>query len=89
MMKGGKYGSKTWALRKMEGDSLDIFQGKCQQILLDTYLTDPISNSRVYEKCGSFPISRAIVRKRLRSLGHALRMKDDKLPKVIFFDQLS
>ena len=52
-------------------------------------LTDRISNSRLYEKCGSIPLSRAIMKERFRWLGHVLRMKGDRLPKIILFGQPS
>ena len=45
--------------------------------VLGTRLTGRISNSRLYEKCGSIPLSRAIMRERLRWLGHVLCMKHD------------
>jgi hypothetical protein len=32
-----------------------------------------ISNNRLYEKCGSIPLSRAIMKERLRWLGHVVR----------------
>ena len=55
---------------------------------MGTRLTDSISNSRLYE-IGSIPLSRAIMKERLRWLGHVLRMKDDRLPKIVLFGQLS
>ena len=57
------------------------------RIVLGTRLTDRISNSRLHEKCGSIPLSRAIMKERLRWLGHVLRMKDDRLPKIVLFGQ--
>ena len=50
-------------------------------------MTDRISNSRLYENCCSIPLSRAIVKERLRWLGQVLRMKDDRLPKIVLFGQ--
>ena len=84
-----KYGSEAWALRKADEDLLDAFQRKCLRIVLGTWLTDRISNIRLYEKCGSTPLSRAIMKERLGWLGHVLCMKDDRLPKFIHFGQLS
>jgi hypothetical protein len=52
-------------------------------------MTDRIPNNRLYEKCGSMPLSRAIMKDRLRWLGHVVRMKDDRMPKIVFFDQPS
>ena len=41
-------------------------------------MTDRISNSKKYEKCGSIPFSTVI----MRWLGHVLRVKDDRLLKM-------
>ena len=41
----------------------------------------------VVQKCGSIPLSRAIMKERLRRLGHVLGLKDDRLPRIVFFDQ--
>jgi hypothetical protein len=48
-----KYGYEAWALRTADEALLDIFQRNCLRIVLGTLLTDRISNSRLYEKCGS------------------------------------
>ena len=71
-----KYGSEAWALRKADEDLLDVLQRNCLRIVLGTQVTDRISNSRLYEKCGSIPLSRAIMKGRLRWLGHVLQMID-------------
>ena len=84
-----KYGSEAWALQKADENLLNVFQRNCLQIVLGTRLTDRISNSRLYEKCGSIPLSRAIMKERLRWLGNVLRMKDDRLPKIVLFGQPS
>ena len=55
-----KYVSEAWALQKADENLLDVFQRNCLQIVLDTRLTDRISNSRLYKKCGSIPLSGAI-----------------------------
>jgi len=48
-----------------------------------------ISKSRLNENCGSIPLSRAIMRERLRWLGHILWMNDNRLPKTVLFSQPS
>ena len=78
-----KYGSEAWALRKADEDLLDVFLRNCPRIVLGTRLTDRISNSRLYEKCGSIPFSRAMMKEKLIWVGQALRMKDDRLPKIV------
>jgi hypothetical protein len=84
-----KYGSEAWALRKANEDLLDFFQRNCLRIVLGTRQTDRISNCRLYEKCGSIPLSRAIMKERLRSLGHVVWMKDDRFQKIVLSGQLS
>ena len=84
-----KYGSGTWTLRKANEDFLDVFQRNCLTIVQGTWLTGRISNNRQYEKCGSIPLSRAIMKERLRWLGHVVRMKDDRLLKIVLFGQPS
>ena len=84
-----KYGSEAWVLRKADENLLDVFQRNCLRIVLGTRLTDRISNSRLYEKCSSIPLSRPIMKERLRWLGHVSWMKDDRLPKIVLFGQPS
>jgi hypothetical protein len=67
-----KYGSEAWALQKTDEDLLDVFQRNCLKTVLDSHLTDRISNNMLYDKCGSIPLSRAIMKKRLRWLGHVV-----------------
>ena len=81
-----KYGFEIWALQKAYDDLLDVSQRNC---VLGTRLTDCISNSRLYEECGSILLSRAIMEGRLRWLGHILQMKDEGLPKIVLFGQPS
>ena len=57
-----KYGSEAWALRKADKNLLDVFQKDCTRVVIDTRLTDRISNSRLYEKCGSIALSMTIMK---------------------------
>ena len=59
-----KYGSEAWALRKADEDLLcfpEKLAADCSG-----YPADRTSNSRLYAKCGSIPLSSAVIRKRLR-----------------------
>ena len=62
-MTGVKYGSEAWVLRKADENLLDDFQRNCLRIVLGTRLTDRISNSRLYERYSSIPLSMAIMKK--------------------------
>ena len=68
---------------KNRGRFAQYFPEKLPTECLGTRLTDRISRSRLYEKCGSIPLSIAMMRERLKWLGHVLRMKDDRLPKIV------
>ena len=57
-----QYGSEAWVLRKADENLLDVFRRNCLRIVLGTRLTDHISNSRLYDKCDSIPLSRAIMK---------------------------
>ena len=83
------YSSEVWALVKTEKNLLKVFQRNRLRIVLGTRLTDRISNRKLYGKCASIPFSRAIIRERLRLLGQILRMKDDRLPKIVLVGQPS
>jgi hypothetical protein len=76
-------------IQKADEHLLDVFQRNCLRIVLGTRLTDRISNNRLYEKCGSTPLSRAMMKERLKCLGHVVRMKEDRLPKIVLFGQPS
>jgi hypothetical protein len=89
VMTVAKYGSEAWVLQKADENLLNVFQRNCLQIILCTWLTDCISNSMLYKKCGSILLSRAIMKERLRWLGHNVQMKDDILPKIVLLGQPS
>ena len=41
------------------------------------------------KKCGSIALSRAMMRERLRWLGHIFRMKNNRSLKIVYYGQLS
>ena len=53
-----KFGSETLALQKTEKELLDVFQKNCLRTVLVNRLTDRISKSKLYGKCGWIPLSR-------------------------------
>ena len=66
---------------------LDVLQRNYLRIVLATRLTDPISYSKLYNKCGSIPLSKPIMRENFRCIGQVLRMKDDRLSNFILICQ--
>ena len=55
---------------KADENLLNVFQRNYLRIVLGIWLTDRVLNSRLYEKCGSISVSRAIMKERLRWLGY-------------------
>ena len=82
-----KHGSEAWALRKADEDLLDFFRRNCLRIVLSTRLTDRISKSRLFKKCGSIPVFRVTTKKRVEMAW--ARSADDRLPKTVLFGQPS
>ena len=82
-----KYGSEAWVFRKADGDLLDVFERNYLRIVLGAWPTDCISYSRPFKKYSLIPLSRAIMKEKLRWHGHAVQMKDDRLPKIVLFGQ--
>ena len=60
---------EAWTLWQADEDLQDVSKRNCLRIVLGTWLTDYISNNRLHKKCGSIPLSRAIMKERLRWLG--------------------
>ena len=69
-----KYGPEGWGFEKTR-DSLYVFQRNYLSIVLGSRLTDLISYSKLCKKCDSIPLSRAIIRERMRWM----RWKDERL----------
>ena len=66
-----------------------VFQRICLQMVSGIQLTERISSNNMYEKYGSIPISRAMMRERPRWLGHILRIDNDRSPKIVLISLLS
>ena len=83
VMTAAKYGSETRALQKAYENLLGVFQRNRIWIVPGTQMIDHISNSRLYKKMWFN------VKERLTRIEQVLRMKDDRLPKIVVFDELS
>ena len=68
----------TLFLTKHEEDFLNVCQRDCLRTVMGTYLIGSMSNNKLYENCGSITLSRTVTIERLRRLGHALGMKNDR-----------
>ena len=55
-------------------------------IFILCHLTDLMTNNKRYKKFGLIPLSRAIIKERLRWLEYVLRIKGDTLVKIVLFN---
>ncbi|RMZ95619.1 endonuclease-reverse transcriptase [Brachionus plicatilis] len=72
------YGSECWRMNECERKSLDTFHtGSLRRI----HWPETLSNADLYRMTNSEPLSQCFKNKRLRWLGHVLRMKDTRILK--------
>ncbi len=68
---------------------LEQFHLRCLRKIMGISWEDRISNTTVLRRAGLDGIEAYIMRSQLRWAGHVARMTDDRLPKQIFFSELS
>ena len=72
-----RYGSECWRMAK-----IDAFHNRCLRKICRIFWPNKISNVDLYKKTGCNSAVLEIKRRRLRWLGHVLRMPQDSIPKV-------
>ena len=68
------YNSELWTLTKELEDEIDVFQRRLLKQILGVYYPRTITNKYLYEKTNLQPWSQTIRVRRLRWLGHVLRL---------------
>lgn len=76
------YGSESWPVIKTDMRRMEVFHNGCLRRICQTFWPNKISNNELYKKTGSWSITKEITRRRLRWLGHVLRMEQDSITKV-------
>ena len=76
------YGSKCWRVVKGDMAKIDAFHNRCLRKICRIFWPNKISNVDLYKKTGCNSAVLEIKRRRLRWLGHVLRMSQDSIPKV-------
>ncbi|KAJ2940675.1 hypothetical protein O0L34_g14785 [Tuta absoluta] len=83
------YAAETWCCYKTDIKQLDTFHLKCLRSILRIKWQDRISNTEVLRRSGMSGIEALIIKHQLRWSGHVLRMPDNRLPKAVFYSELS
>jgi hypothetical protein len=71
------YGSETWPLSTTQGRRLMGFDNRCQRRVLNIRWQEHITNEEVRRRTLQPPLPRLLAQRRIRWLGHMLRMSDE------------
>ena len=76
------YGSECWQVVETDFHKIEAFYNGCLHRIFWIFSPRTISNLELHAKTHSEPIQITIKRRRLRSLGHILRMSHNRIPRV-------
>ena len=76
------YGSECWRVVKGDMSKINAFHNSCLRKICRIFWPNKVSNLELYQRTGSKSVVLEIKHRRLRWLGHVLRMEQDRLPKV-------
>ncbi len=77
------YSRETWAVVKQHISPLAVSQMNCLRRICGTSLRDHVPNVDILNRCNTLSVESQLQGKRLRWLGHVLRMPNDRLPKKL------
>lgn len=83
------YASETWCSYKSDMKKLDTFHLRCLRSILRIKWQDKVPNTEVLRRVGMPGIEALIMKHQLRWCGHIVRMENERLPKAIFYSELS
>ena len=83
------YGCETWTTYRRHVRMLENFHQRCLRTILKIRWQDRVTNIAVLQKSGISSIDSMLCSSQLRWSGHVVRMNDDRLPKQIFYSELT
>ena len=83
------YGCESWVLYRRSVRRLDEFHMRCLHKVAGIKWQDRVPNTEVLRICGSSGTEAFLLAAQLCWVGHVVRMEDDRIPKQVFFGQLS
>ena len=81
-------GCETWAIPEFELSRLEVFKMRCLRSICSLSLMDKVPNKEILNMCNTSCASDIVRYRRLRWLGHTVRMGDERLPKMMMFSTL-
>ena len=76
------YGAECWRVIKSDMNKINAFHNGCLRRICRIFWPNKISNKELYKKTKSQSVILEIKRRRIRWLGHVLRMGLDRIPKT-------
>jgi len=83
------YGCQSWVLYRRSVRRLAEFHMRCLRRIAGIKWQDRVPNTEVLRLCGISGIEAVSLTAQFRWVGHIIRMDDNRIPKHIFFGQLS
>ena len=76
------YGAECWRITKCDMSKVSSFYNGCLRKICRIFWPNKISNKELYMKTGCRDVITEVKHRRLRWLGHVLRMPPERIPKV-------
>lgn len=83
------YGCESWTLYRRHVRLLEQFHQRCLRNIMGVKWHHRISNDEVLGRAKALSIDAIVTKTQLRWAGHLVRMSDDRLPKQIFYSELT
>lgn len=83
------YGVESWTLYSKQLSKLNGFHCRCLRKLLNINWQERVTNVEVLERTGSVSVHTLVRRRRLRWVGHVVRMENNRIPKKILYSEVS
>ena len=83
------YGCETWTAYKKHIKLVEQFHQRCLRSILNIRWFHKISNVQVLQRANLSSIEATLSLSQLRWAGHLVRMEDSRLPKQLFYGELS
>ena len=83
------YGSEAWVLYRKQVNLLERFHQRCLRSLMGIKWQDYMTNNEVLEKVNLSSIEAMLMSRQLRWVGHVMRMDNTRMPKAVFYGELS
>ncbi|XP_076045668.1 uncharacterized protein LOC143027905 [Oratosquilla oratoria] len=83
------HASETWTPYRHHLKTLENFHQRCLRKILNISWEDRRTNLSILQEAKTTSIEACTTKKQLRWSGHVVRMSDDRLPKQIFYSQLT